>query len=207
MKRLFVVPHAEATHHVDQLVGGWFDSELTPTGRAQAESIASALSGRVGANAVVYSSDLKRATQTAAPIASTLGTEPVTLSSLREVSTGIAEGKPNQWLQERIRMPPPGLDALDHEIVEGAETRRTVVERIARCLADIESKGHDDVVVVTHGFAGSFVIGAWLRMPVESLGLTRFHLHSGSISELEADSTWNNRVLVDLNNTSHLDRT
>ena len=32
MTRVFLVTHTEATHHVDGLVGGWFDSELTARG-------------------------------------------------------------------------------------------------------------------------------------------------------------------------------
>lgn len=30
MRTVFVVTHPEATHHVEDRVGGWFDSQLTP---------------------------------------------------------------------------------------------------------------------------------------------------------------------------------
>ncbi len=36
MRNLYVVTHPEATHHVDGLVGGQFDSELTTRGLRQA---------------------------------------------------------------------------------------------------------------------------------------------------------------------------
>ena len=63
MPSLYVVTHPEATHHVDGLVGGWFDSDLTGHGRAHAGRIAEALTGRVPAGAAVEvcSSDLLRA--------------------------------------------------------------------------------------------------------------------------------------------------
>ena len=38
MKEIYVVTHTQATHHVDRLVGGWFDSELTEKGRTDAVS-------------------------------------------------------------------------------------------------------------------------------------------------------------------------
>ena len=42
MKNIYVVTHAEATHHIEGLVGGWYDSELTPLGRQHAERMGSA---------------------------------------------------------------------------------------------------------------------------------------------------------------------
>ena len=39
MRRIAVVVHAEAQHHVDRLVGGWFDSPLTERGRKQARRV------------------------------------------------------------------------------------------------------------------------------------------------------------------------
>ena len=38
--RVVIVSHTEATHHVDGLVGGWFDSELTMRGREHARRVA-----------------------------------------------------------------------------------------------------------------------------------------------------------------------
>lgn len=48
MKRLFVVTHPEATHHVDGLVGGWFDSALTERGLRDAGRIAETLRSDFG---------------------------------------------------------------------------------------------------------------------------------------------------------------
>lgn len=36
MRHLYVVTHTEATHHVDNIVGGWHDSQLTPNGKRAA---------------------------------------------------------------------------------------------------------------------------------------------------------------------------
>lgn len=36
MRHLYVVTRTEATHHVDNIVGGWHDSQLTPNGKRAA---------------------------------------------------------------------------------------------------------------------------------------------------------------------------
>jgi probable phosphoglycerate mutase len=66
MRHIYLVTHPEAQHHVDGLVGGWYDSELTARGHLQADRIADALTTKIGSQPVeVYSSDLRRASQTA----------------------------------------------------------------------------------------------------------------------------------------------
>jgi broad specificity phosphatase PhoE len=47
MRTVYVVTHPEATHHVDGLVGGWSDSDLTDKGLAHAERIAECLAGEL----------------------------------------------------------------------------------------------------------------------------------------------------------------
>lgn len=62
MRTLYVVTHPEATHHVDGVVGGWHDSQLTPAGVRATVSIAQALRARIpdGAEVDLFSSDLQR---------------------------------------------------------------------------------------------------------------------------------------------------
>jgi broad specificity phosphatase PhoE len=40
---IYVVTHPEATHHIEDRVGGWFESELTVEGHVHAARIAEAL--------------------------------------------------------------------------------------------------------------------------------------------------------------------
>lgn len=55
MRSICVVTHPEATHHVDGVVGGWHDSELTAQGRRQAEAIAQTLGRQLaGRNVEVF---------------------------------------------------------------------------------------------------------------------------------------------------------
>ena len=132
MTTVYVVPHTEATHHIENRVGGWFNSELTERGQAQAQATASALKKLVAGTPVIFSSDLVRATQTAQPIADTFASDCIVTPDLREIGCGIAEGKPQTWLNERISYPPRDQSRIDHQIIEGAETRRTAATRIQR---------------------------------------------------------------------------
>lgn len=70
-RTLYVVAHPQSQHHVDGLVGGWFDSELSALGAQQAGLIASELRRRIpdGAAVEVFSSDLRRTRATADAIA------------------------------------------------------------------------------------------------------------------------------------------
>lgn len=94
---LYVIAHAEATHHVERRVGGWYDSELTARGHAQARRTGAVLHSRISGEPLIYSSDLKRASQTAADIAEVFGIDFEASSDLRELSCGVAEGKSSDW--------------------------------------------------------------------------------------------------------------
>ena len=46
-KDIYLVAHGEAQHHVQGLVGGWYDSDLTELGHRQAQAIAGRLAERL----------------------------------------------------------------------------------------------------------------------------------------------------------------
>ena len=103
MKNIITVQHTQSIHHINGMVGSWTDWELTESGRKQADSIGRKLRKELaGKDAVLYSSDLKRASQTAEEIAGHLGTEPVLRWELRERNLGKCCGKSVQWLRENI---------------------------------------------------------------------------------------------------------
>ncbi|MFV8247192.1 histidine phosphatase family protein [Mycolicibacterium peregrinum] len=62
-RKLYVVTHPEAGHHVEGLVGGWYDSDLTAKGLRDAHSVAEALREQVPGTAAVkvVSSDVRSA--------------------------------------------------------------------------------------------------------------------------------------------------
>jgi probable phosphoglycerate mutase len=207
MSDLYVVTHPEATHHVEDRVGGWFDSELTPTGLAHAGLVADALAERLTdrGEASLFTSDLTRTRQTAEAIGERLDVAPVSMSGLREKSYGEGEGRPDAWFRERFVPPPATGERMDHdEGVAGAETKREWVRRVYRAMDQIMSRPVSTTIIVTHGGSATPVIAAWLRIPSDALAYASFRVEAGSITHLREDDYFHNRTLVELNDTTHL---
>jgi 2,3-bisphosphoglycerate-dependent phosphoglycerate mutase len=206
MPTVYVVTHPEATHHVEHVVGGWHDSQLTPAGEAAAASIGHELRARipVGATAELFSSDLRRAAKTAQIVGALIDADPIFDPRLREKSYGEAEGKPQAWMDERFEPPPAIGDRMDHEGVRGAETRRQFALRIYDFMDDLLRDHREQQVLITHGFSVTFLVAAWIKMPIESLGYVNFHVTPGSITVLREDDYFHNRRVTALGITSHL---
>ena len=207
MRTVYVVTHPEATHHLERVVGGWHDSTLTERGRRQAGAIARELRSRIpqGAAVELFSSDLKRTAETAAAIGRTLGVEERLLEGLREKSYGEAEGRPQAWLDERFVPPPAVGERMDHfEGIAGSETKAAFAERIYATVEGILESPSEYQVIVTHGFALTFVVACWIKMPLESAGYVSFRPSSGGITELQEDDFYHNRRVVSLNSVAHL---
>lgn len=206
-RTVHVVTHPEATHHVEGLVGGQFDSELTPRGEREAAAIAAELRERVPATArvAVASSDLRRTRRTAELVAGVLGVEPTLDPRLREKSYGEAGGRPQAWLDARFVPPPAVGDRLHHdEGVTGAETRFDVAVRAYGAMTDLLGLDVDELVVVTHGFTAGLLVAAWIGMPIEAAGHVAFPVRSGSITTLREDGRFHNRGVVAVGEVDHL---
>jgi probable phosphoglycerate mutase len=206
-KDIYVVAHTQSRHHVEGLVGGWYDSELTALGRRQASAVAERIAALVGDARPVelYASDLLRAAQTAEPIASRLGVPAISLSDLRERSLGVAGGQSNAWLAERLEPMRPDSERMDSsEGLEGAETVREFAARIYRAMDRISGSPCATQVVVTHGGAVTLIVTAWIRMPLEAVGWAKFRSIPGGITHLREDDELLDRAVMSLNDRTHL---
>lgn len=205
MKTVFVVTHTQSIHHVENKVGGWFDTGLTRQGRVDAEATAARLAAMVGqADVEIFSSDLLRASETAAIIAERLQRPVHVAAGLREISYGAAGGMPEDWLKAR-QVPAPEHNRMDHRGgIEDGETRRELAERVYRAVDGIVMRPCATQIIVTHGFALTFVVAAWIRMPIEALGHVAFPARPGSITHLQEDDYWRNRAVLRLADASHL---
>lgn len=205
MRELFIVTHPEATHHVEDRVGGWHDSHLTDRGLQHAQQIGRALAARVEPGAALYTSDLRRTRQTAAAIASRLGITPRALRELREKSYGEGEGQPDAWFRERFTPPPAIGERMDHdEGLTGAETKAAWARRIYAGMDAIMDAHASQKIIVTHGGSATFVIAHWIGMPIDALDYVSFPLASGSITHLREDDYFHNRAVTSLGETGHL---
>lgn len=100
---------------------------------------------------------------------------------------------------------PEGGDLLSHhDGPDGVETRGQLVERLFAALADILADPCEQLVIVSHGSASSYLVSAWLGIPREAAGRGFFHLDSGSISTLAPSPAHQTHNVLSLNETAHL---
>jgi len=202
MRNIYVVTHTQSKHHTNGLVGGWYDTGLTSFGKRQAQTIAKRLDGLIlRPDISLVSSDLMRASETAKVIGDRIGISTVLMSGLRENSYGRADGKEQNWLDARMTTA-PDHNRLDHVVVEGAESKRTFVERIYTSMEALPETS--DVIIVTHGYALTFVIASWIGMRIEDAGYVNFRATPGGLTHLYEDDFFNNRAVRFINDVSHL---
>jgi probable phosphoglycerate mutase len=205
MRNIYVVTHAESIHHIEKKVGGWYDTSLTEHGKTQAERTAIYLRSAINSrNVNAFSSDLKRASETAEIICKHLKTRVTLDKRLREMSYGEAEGKPQSWFKDRIRPQPTDGNKLDHRVYEGAESRRELAKRITDSLNEILLKDSLNTIIVTHGFASTFLIMAWMKIPIENMGYCNLPARPCCVSLLYEDDLFSNRAVAYLCSTNHL---
>jgi glucosyl-3-phosphoglycerate phosphatase len=144
---------------------GQTDIALDETGQAQAERAARLLAA-LEPDAIV-SSDLSRATATAAPLARLTGLEVAVDKDLRERSGGVWEGLTNPEIRERYP------DAYAAWQPPDGETSANVAQRVSGALERIVAGAPEGqlVVVVSHGAAIRFGLGQLLGLSPEQWGL------------------------------------
>lgn len=207
MRTLYVVTHPQATHHVEGRVGGQYDSDLTPAGVDAAGRISEALREAIPDSSQVelFSSDLQRTSRTAEVIGKRFGLEPVLDARLREASFGEAEGHPQSRWDELFTPPPLEGDRMGHRYIPGSESRLEVAQRIYAVVDEIVQRPCEHQIIVTHGYAFTFLVAAWIRMPIEAVDYALFKARSGSITTLHEDDLYRGRLVVRLAATEHLD--
>ncbi len=205
MKTIVVVSHAQSQHHVDKVVGGWHDTGLTDFGKNQAQLTADRIKEILPTHDIkIYSSDLKRAYETAEVISAAIEVPVASSEALREISYGKAEGQPQAWLDERFIPPPKTGNRMDHLVCEGAESRRSFAERIYRVMDEIYSTDFSSNIVISHGFALTFIISWWIGLPKEKADYVNFASSPAGITFLSEDDWLHNRSVKYLNNIDHL---
>lgn len=153
--------HGQSTWNALGLVQGHADAAvLTGLGARQAAACARMLA-RAPVEAV-YSSDLARAAQTAAPVGTALGL-PVRLDArLRERCFGAAEGTASSLFRPRWSGVAAGRVVDPDAAPPGGESVRELYERATSCARDaLDAHGDGDVVLVCHGGVVCVLL-AWL---------------------------------------------
>jgi probable phosphoglycerate mutase len=187
---LWLIRHGESTWNTLGLAQGHSDqAELTSRGQRQATEVAERF--RTLAVRVVYASDLRRAQQTALPLAAAVGVPVVLDARLRERSLGVLEGSP------AVSIGPSATGLRSGRVVnadarpERGESVRDLYRRAAAFCDDLAAgrlpgdRGKTgaragDVVIVAHG---------------GTLRVLNAYLHGIGVEEMAWEPLENARVL------------
>ncbi|MBQ8176639.1 MAG: histidine phosphatase family protein [Oscillospiraceae bacterium] len=180
MKTIITIQHTQSVHHTNGMVGSWTDWDLSELGIQQAEKIGEKLKAELdGRNFVMYSSDLKRAKQTAENVGKFLGIEPTLRKELRERNLGKCCGKSVQWLRENIEQQEK---TIDDRLFSDAESRRDEWNRLKPFFDEIMSNDEENIIIVSHGDLLSVFNAMFARLEVESLNNCEMFGLSGGVS-------------------------
>lgn len=198
---LILVRHGETDWNHARRIQGQLDVPLNAVGRRQAEAAAARLRDlRIDA---VYTSDLARASATAAPIAAVCGLSATLEPRLRERHFGALQG---QWYDRLARESPQRHARLlsrdlswDLDGGESIPVLQARVESVLSAIADAHPGGR--VVVVAHG---GVLDCAWRLATGQALDAPRtVGLFNASLNTLTRDAHgWR---VADWGDVAHLD--
>lgn len=206
MTELIIVRHGKTAWNLEQRIQGSTNTELHPLGLRQAEALAERLAQeRFHA---IYSSDLKRAYQTAECIAGKTNHNVIPHEGLRERNFGVFEGMtandiqkdyPEAW--ERFKNWDP-----DYTMPKGVSLRDYQKSSI-KSLEEIAGKHPGErLVIVTHGGFLSGLMRHTLQIPFSTP--SRFKgFNTGINTFVYQDSTWTLQTWGDINHLRELDDT
>lgn len=168
------VRHAQSTDNASGIISATVPGAgLTALGQTQAQAVAEA----IAANAYdgIYTSDMIRTQQTAAPLAADLDITPVVLGGVREIASGILTGLPGTTgllyvLAGVVYALPPAAWSLGARFVPGifGEDGNMFNARTTEAIDTVYLSGDTNPVVFSHGGT----IQAWTLMNVTNPVLT-----------------------------------
>ena len=182
MKRIFTVQHTQSEHHTNGMVGSWTDWSLTELGKQQADRIAEKLKQELdGQEIVLYTSDLKRAKQTADSIAFLFQVAPIVKKELWERNLGRCCGKSLQWLRENLEC---DEKTIDDRLFSDAESRRDEWNRLKPYFEQVMAEEAENIIMVSHGDLLSVFNAMFLGLEVESLNTCEMFGFAGGVSQM-----------------------
>lgn len=185
MKRIITIQHTQSVHHTNGMVGSWTDWDLTELGVQQAHRIGANLAPELADKSIVmYSSDLKRAKQTAEIVGQYLKVTPRLRVELRERNLGRCCGKSVQWMHENQEV---WERTVDDRLVSDAESRREEWNRLKPFFDEIMISEEETIVLVSHGDLLSVFNSMFLGLDVETMNQCELFGLSGGVSWMLED--------------------
>ena len=180
MKTIITIQHTQSIHHTNGMVGSWTDWDLSELGIQQAKRIGEKLKVELAdRELVMYSSDLKRAKQTAENVGEYLGISPVLRTELRERNLGRCCGKSVKWLRENLEKQER---TIDDRLFSDAESRRDEWNRLKPFFEEVMGNEEENIIIVSHGDLLSVFNAMFLGLDVQSLNQAEMFGLAGGVS-------------------------
>lgn len=180
MKKIISIQHCESIHHTNGMIGSWTDWELNENGIKQAHNIGEKLGKELQNDFMIYTSDLKRAYQTAEIIGKYLNQNPVKVKALRELNLGSACGKTTKWFKDNASM---NNYSVDHKYLDDSESIREHYNRIKPFIDDVINNEHEYIILVSHGGTAGIIHTIFMNQTIETLNTLRINSEAGTISK------------------------
>lgn len=193
---LLLIRHALPVRR--ELTEGVADPELSEAGHEQARHLAAYLAQEHLDG--VYASSLRRAQETAAPVAADRGVEIVIEPGVAEYDKDSPEYVPVEEL--KAANDPRWQQMLSGEWEPGPESQQEFNDRTIGAIEEIIGRHRGErVAIVCHGGVINAYVSSLLDLPMDTRGF--FYPNYTSIHRIAAASS-GERSIVTLNETSHL---
>jgi probable phosphoglycerate mutase len=204
---VYLVRHGETTWNAEQRFQGHLDVELSRKGVAQAEALANWIAEQPVPFGALFSSDLKRAVQTAQIIGRRVGLVPQLYRGLREVHGGEWQGLVRTEIEARFPGKLQMWDAqLDSFTVPGGESLPDVQERIyATYERIVAAHPGEAIIIVSHGAALTALLAALHDWDLVATWQSRqARMGNTGVTVVSHDHDDNTHDLLLLNSSEHL---
>jgi broad specificity phosphatase PhoE len=164
LRQLVLWRHGETDFNAEQRIQGQLDSKMTAHGLGQARRAARSLAELEPA--ILMTSDLSRAGDTAAVLAAKTGMPVRVDKRLRETNCGMWQGLTHTEVEMRC---PGGIQVWRGDpqwAPPGGETRVEVATRAAHVVTELDADGAGSAVLCTHGGLIAGLTPLLLGLPV-----------------------------------------
>lgn len=204
---VYLVRHGETPWNVERRFQGQLNVALSAAGREQARAVAGWLAGRPVRFIAIYSSDLRRAAETAAVIGERTGIMPQLDPRLREINVGEWSG----LLADEVEQRYPGAllewhERIDRYTIPGGESIPIVQQRVLEAYRALVARHSGEaIIIVSHGAALSALLVALHGWDlVETWHSRKTRMGNTGVTVVSFDHASSSHDLLVMNSSEHL---
>ncbi|WP_078379217.1 histidine phosphatase family protein [Sutcliffiella halmapala] len=196
---ILLIRHGQSEADLINVHEGRADYPLTELGKEQAKRLACRLNEHCPPD-IIWTSTLKRASETATILADEVGCMLMNEPNLMEYNNGVLAGTPKETVASKYSNPAEGRKP--HERVQNGESELEFRMRAEIVFSKILAESYcvARIAIVSHGGMISNLLKAFLQLPVTA----NVSFYTGDTGMHLLRKNGEKHVLVSMNNTEHL---